>query len=236
MSINPESAVHPIYAELHNIVERARAVTEERIATFMQECSLDYIVAFIGDSSTDGPLAERNTTLIDDFYRNLPKREHFAVQTGSTQGGIPELATTLAHSYGIPTIGVLPEATMPYLLDQPADLIISTPDLLFGRTSFGSETPTFINTIDGLIVIGGGYGTRVEVSTMLRVNKSRADARRRNNSLTPAPIYACPISGTGRTADELATMTLYEDAGDCLPARAITTGAEAASYIATKLG
>ena len=235
MSSHFEVGSHPVYAELHDVVERARIITEARVAAFMQECSLDYIVAFIGDSYTDGPAAERNAELIDDFLRTLPNRQRFAVQTGGTQGGVPEIATKIAREYNLPTIGVLPEATMAYALEQPADLLIQTPDLLFGRTSFGSETPTFINMLDGLVVLGGGYGTRMEVSTVLRINKSRADARRRNPIGATPPIYACPISGTGRTADELATLSLYEDVGDCLPETPVTNGAEASAYIGSKL-
>lgn len=227
------------YQQLEHLVDRARTEVTTKIENFLRINGLRYVVALIGDSATEGPIAERNELLLRDFFMNLESRDQYAIQTGGTQGGIPEIGTNLAREYGLATIGVYPSAARKYALNEPADMVIETPDLLYGRTSFGAETPTFVNVLDGAIVLGGSYGTRVEVSTILRTNKSRQDAIRRQptDASLPRPIYLCPVAGTGKSADELVAMSLYEDIGDCLPANreSITSGLAAAAFINEKL-
>ena len=224
---------------LAHAVKAERARTRERVQDFLCTNGIRYIIALIGDSATSGEIAERNTRYIDEFCRNLPYREQYAIQTGGTQGGIPQIGTELAREHGMATIGVYPSAVQSYALEQPADLVIETPDVLYGRTSFGSETPTFVNLLDGAIILGGSYGTRVEVSTLLRTNKSRQDAIRRHpgDPLLPPSIYLCPIAGTGKVADELVGMPLYEDVGDCFPTPRdrVRDGLGAAAFINEKL-
>lgn len=228
-----------IYQQLEQLVDTARTETTARVRNFLSANGLRYVIALIGDSVTEGPIAERNTSLLVDFFKHLKHSDQYAIQTGGTQGGIPEIGSRLARNYGLSTIGIYPAAARQYALEQPADLVVETPDLLYGRTSFGSETPTFVNVLDGAIVFGGGYGTRAEISTILRTNKSRQDALRRqpDNASLPRPVYLCPVAGTGKSADELVEMNLYEDIGDCLPnpRNHITSGLAAAVFINEKL-
>lgn len=228
-----------IYHQLEAIVDATRSETAARVHDFLQANSIRYVVALIGDSISSGPVAERNSSLIVNFFEHLEHRDAYAIQTGGTTGGIPEIATQTAREYGVATIGVYPAAARQYALPRPADLVIETPDLLYGRTSFGSETPTFVNVLNGAVVFGGGYGTRAEISTILRTNKSRQDALRRHpkDAHLLDPIYLCPVAGTGRAADELVTMPLYDDIGDCLPTPRdhVMTGLAAAAFINSKL-
>lgn len=225
--------------QLARAVEAARQATADKIQSFLQANGIRYVIALIGDSATEGPTAERNRTIIADFFDGLMAPEQYAIQTGGTQGGVPEIGTLLAKERSLPTIGVYPGAVRKYALEDSADLVIETPDILYGRTSFGSETPTFVNLLDGAVVLGGSYGTRVEVSTILRTNKSRQDALRRSpgDATLPRPIYLAPINGTGRVAEELVGMPLYEDVGDCFPTPRghITSGLGAAAFINQKL-
>lgn len=229
----------PICHQLEDLIDAARAETVVKVGDFLAQNGLRYVIALIGDSATSGPTADRNTAILTDFFDHLDHRQRYAIQTGGTQGGIPEIGINLARTYGLATVGVYPAAARKYALKQPADLVIETPNLLYGRTSFGSETPTFVNVLDGAVILGGSYGTRAEISTILRVNKSRQDTLRHHpeDTTLPRPIYLCPVAGTGRSADELVAMPLYEDIGDCLPTprNLITSGLAAAAFINDRL-
>lgn len=218
-------------------VEAVRHETTAKVENFLKSNGLQYIIALIGDSETSGAIGERNRSIIADFFNNLPERHHYAIQTGGTSGGVPELASALARQQGMATIGVYPAAVRSYALSDPADLVIETPDLNFGRTSFGAETPTFVNLLDAAVVMGGSYGTRTEISSILRLNKSRRAAERRNPHTAERPVYLCPIAGTGRSADELVQMLIDEDVGECFPVprSSITSGIGAAAFISSKL-
>lgn len=239
--------------ELIRRLEEQREITESRVRDFLQQNSLDYVVALVGDSESSGPVANRNQAILEEFFGNLAHKQRFAIQTGGTEGGIPQYGVDIARAHDLPTIGVYPHASRKYSLGevglQPVDLAIETPDIVYGKTTFGSETPVFANTIDGALILGGGYGTRTEVSTFLKVNKGRERDRRGveqalacGGNVDPHKIaalknviYLCPIAGTGKTAEELAMLRMLEDAGDCLPAQQIRTGEQAAEFINTRL-
>lgn len=234
---------------LREELRQMREETELRVRQFLEHNSLRYIVAIIGDSTNDSVVVHRNQSLLIEFFEHLAERESYAIQTGGTKDGIPEYSLELARAYDMPTIGVYPQAASQYALhapaQTPADLVIQTPDLIYGRTSFGSETPVFVNTLHGAVALGGGYGTRAEVSTILRVNKSRV--RSINDLLKKQPvdetrlqalarpIFLCPIHTTGKAAGELIETTKLEDVGSSLPSSHVTSGAQAAEFLHERL-
>lgn len=232
-----ESSYVQAQEQLTNAIEAVRAETVAKVESFLQSNGLMYVVALIGDSETSGAIGMRNTGIITEFMENLSSRQQYAIQTGGTSGGVPELGTKIARQFGMATIGVYPAAVRNYALPEPADLVIETPDLVFGRTSFGTETPTFVNMLSGAVLLGGSFGTRAEVSSILRTNKSRQATLRRDPNTSERPIYLCPVAGTGRSADELVRLSIDEDIGECLPAprNSVTTGLEAATFINNKL-
>lgn len=230
-------------------LERLRRETENRVRDFLANNSLHYILALIGDSDSEGEAVVRNRGILEEFFDHLPDRHLYAVQTGGTEGGLPQYGLELAKEFDLPTIGVYPAASSKYALHEPqhtpADLVVETPDIIYGKTTFGSETPVFVNLLDAAVVLGGGYGTRTEASTILKVNKGRVrDAKKRAEGedvdlarrlALQQPIYLCPIKGTGKTAEELATSAALEDVGNSMPNPAVTTGAEAAQFISSRL-
>lgn len=238
---------------LRREVSRLREETEAHVREFLTLNSLRYIIGLIGDSDTDEQITARNQILLRDFFETLPDRHLYAVQTGGTKDGLPEYGIELARDYDIPTIGVYPAAASHYALaaprDTPADLVIETPDLIYGRTSFGAETPTFVSLLHGAVALGGGYGTRAEISTILRVNKSRVRAlrsiikstepdsalQRERLHASPAPIFLAPISRTGKTADEVAQTRPFEDIGRSMPDAPLYSGADAATFLHERL-
>lgn len=234
-------------------LEGLRRETEDRVRDFLTNNSLYYILALIGDSDSEGEVVVRNRGILEEFFDHLSDRHLYAVQTGGTEGGLPQYGLELAKEFDLPTIGVYPAASSKYALHEPhhtpADLVVETPDIIYGKTTFGSETPVFVNLLDAAVVLGGGYGTRTEASTILKVNKGRVrDARTiakkqaSGEDVDPAkiaglrpPVYLCPIEGTGKTADELATSAPLEDVGDSMPDPAVRTGEEAAQFISSRL-
>ena len=231
--------------ELHQM----RDETELRVREFLEHNSLRYIVAIIGDSTNDPLVVGRNQSLLADFFEHLPERHTYAIQTGGTKDGIPEYGLDTARAYDMPTIGIYPAAASQYALHapdhDPADLVIETPDLMYGRTSFGSETPVFVNLLHGALALGGGYGTRAELSTILRVNKSRVRYIKDTLKKEPVdeiklqalarPIFLCPIHETGKAAAELTDAPILEDVGSSLPSHTVNTGADAALFMHERL-
>ena len=107
---------------------------------------------------------------------------------------------------------------------------ISPPDI--GEGIFGTETPSFVNMLDGAMIIGGEYGTLTEAATILKVNTKRVRDRSRGQSVKH-PIYLAPIAGSGGAADIIySTIRVMDcDTGDCIPNNPIYSGSEAADFI-----
>lgn len=234
-------------------LEKLRQETEDNVRHFLEANSLRYVLALIGDSDSQGEAVVRNRQILEEFFDYLPDRSLYAIQTGGTEGGLPQYGLELAKEFDLPTIGVYPAAASKYALHEPehtpADLVVETPDIIYGKTTFGSETPVFVNLLDAALVLGGGYGTRTEASTILKVNKGRVrDIRsvakkQASGELVDAakiaslrrPIYLCPIEGTGKTAEELTSSAPLEDIGDSMPNPAVRTGEDAARFISDRL-
>lgn len=225
--------------EYRRHTEALRQATEARVRTFLGERSATFVIALTGDSSDDPLLRLRNEHLIEDFFSHLEEPAQYAVLTSGTRSGVSYIGTSIAKEFDMTTIGVRPASCGKYARSDPPDLLIETPDVIYGRTTFSAETPTFVNVADGAVVIGGSYGTLIETAVMMKINKSRHDAHIRDphDSSLKKPIYICPIAGTDRVADLLVGMPLYEDLGDCFPTprHSVETGMGAAAFITSKL-
>ena len=84
---------------------------------------------------------------------------------------------------------------------------------------------------DGMIFIGGGAGTLVEIAHWAKMNKSRADRKR-------PLIPAVPIAGVGGWSDWLAWQGLVqfpEFARDAIPKVPITSGAAAVAWLLVRM-
>lgn len=157
--------------------------------------------------------------------------------TGGTEGGVPQLGVETARRLNVPTIGVFPKQGRKYALLDALDIAIETSPPDIGDGIFGTETPTFVNMLDGATIIGGSYGTLTEVSTILKTNAKRARDRSRNVGDALPPLYFAPIAGTGGAAD-LAYSIVNDtnvDIGPSIPSKPTFDGCGAAKFIMSNL-
>jgi len=207
-----------------------REKTKWAVANFRARFDIEAVIGISGGA--DERNVEQTTVIILDFLSNLRDRR-VAIVSGGTSGGIPELATVIAKQLNLPTVGVFPrDGRKSALLDQ-LDLAIESLPPSLGKAGFGTETPTFIDILHGMIIIGGEFGTLVEVATALKINKDRL---RKELPI----IYLCPIQGTGGIADIVRVLPVIKIRDnylpkDCLPEEDVYTGIDAARFLRRKL-
>lgn len=216
-----------------NAAELRRIETMAAIRNCMARCAIEYVIGISG--SADGKNSLRAPDIVESFMSKL-QYNNCAILTGGTEGGLPQLGIEVAKKYDIPTIGVFPKQGAKYALKNLLDLAIeiSPPDI--GEGIFGTETPSFVNMLDGAMIIGGEYGTLTEAATILKVNTKRVRNRLRGQSVKH-PIYLVPIAGSGGAADIVYdTMRAIDcDTGYCIPNYPIDNGSDAADFIICNL-
>jgi ribosomal protein S18 acetylase RimI-like enzyme len=168
------------------------------------------------------------TGLISDFL-NLLKGYNVAILTGGTQGGIPELATKIAKSFGFKTIGVYPEAGGKYALgEELLDLRICV-EPLYGASQWGDEAAVWTGMIDGVMVLGGAFGTLIECAHLLKINEARV-----KKSLVPK--FIVPIAGLDGTSSSVNHLIRNPELQmKIMPHNNIGSGREAAKFLLDKL-
>lgn len=219
---------------------------------FKQDRGIRFVLAFSGGADGRDPLTERITErLLSEFGHSLDpdrrrrivddaKKEYvaaivrdvlmplrgyrIAVLTGGTIWGVPAIATQVGRELGFATIGVYPLAAAQkkqVLPDEMIDLTVCVHPLL-GPSMWGDESAAYTKLLDAVIIIGGGAGTMVEVSHLLKQNE-KASLRIK---------HIIPISGTGGTADKLSFFPGRPDImAKCLPSMPITSGADACTFL-----
>lgn len=216
---------HELQPSLNETTTGYRNRVSNALSSFLTENNLQFVIGLSGGSEH---LTQREAIgLISDFVDTI-QDSRCAILTGGTQGGIPEWGVKIARASSVPTIGVFPSKGRKYALYPELDLAIETHDPTIGEGTFGTETPSFVQLLDGATVIGGSFGTLTEVATILKVNNGRV--KKGQN-----PIYLCPISGTGGVADVLSTLPDIGAVRGCLPEQEIRTGKNAALFLRSKL-
>lgn len=210
-------------------LDRYRDEVRGAINQFMSDNDIQFVIGLSGGASESTPEKQRQTTeFITDFITSIGDLP-CSILTGGTSGGVPELGIRIARASSIPTIGVFPEQGRKYALHSELDLAIETIPPLVGDGLFGTETPTFVNMLDGAAVIGGGTGTLIEIATILKTNSKLIRLER-------DPIYLCPINGSGGAADMTYALPDIDAAVlSSLPGSPIVNGAQAAEFLKTKL-
>lgn len=130
------------------------------------------------------------------------KSGSFAIVSGGTHGGIPEMALDIGKNLGLPTIGVFPDKGAKYAALEKIDFPIAVPSPSLSEITWGVETPVLISLSDAFILVGGEWGTLTEVSMIMKKNISRA-----KSDLPPLPIII--IDGSGKLADNLEILTNF---------------------------
>lgn len=215
-------------------LEKYRQDLRLRVRDVMAQHAIRYVVGISGDA--DSSRQAQTEEILEEFVSQLQGRD-YAILTGGTEGGVPQLGIEVARRLDVATIGVFPKQGRKYALLNSLDLAIETSSPDIGEGAFGTETPSFVNMLDGATTIGGSYGTLTEAATILKTNAKRARDRSRNVEGALPPLYFAPIAGTGGAADlaySIARDTSV-DIGSSMPSEPTTNGASAAQFIAHKL-
>lgn len=223
----------------------------EHIEEFKRERGIEYILAFSGGADDNSQLISEITAelksnlptdthtsvdtimnraknaLVDRIVRDtlMPLRGYkIAILTGGTVWGVPKIAAAVARELDFPTIGIYPlvaENKGYDLKDDMLDVRICVHPST-GDSRWGDESPTFVRLFNGVVIIGGGAGTMVEVAHALK-----------RNELKDRPVKTMiPIIGSGGTADRVMSFPgKPQTMAKCLPPKSITTGAEASMYL-----
>lgn len=213
------------------------------VSDFMAEFGLHKIIAFSGgaDSEIHGiPLDDPLQKQYKDFASQMEERiigealkilRHFkiAILTGGTKWGVPKTATKVAKEFGLKTIGVYPLAGQKHALSSDLLDISLCVEPTIGESRWGDESPIFTSLLDGVIVYGGGAGTLIECSHILKTNEAIIKSGQQAK-------YIIPIAGTGGVADGLSFVWGKPEVKSiCMPFFKVSSGREAADLMREKL-
>lgn len=215
-------------------LEKHREELQLKIKESLGRQAILHVIGISGGAESDK--TEQTEEILEDFIYQL-RGGGYAVLTGGTEGGIPEMSIKTAKKFSVPTIGVFPHQGQKYALRDSLDLIIETSPPDIGEGFFGTETPTFINMLDASMIMGGGYGTLVEAGTILKTNEKRIRDKARDIKNIKDPIYLAPIVESGGATNHI--LTIAKDLGKYsklyMPDSPIYDGTTAAQFILDKL-
>jgi predicted Rossmann-fold nucleotide-binding protein len=234
MSVDVQSINHMRFNS--DEYEKYRDELEQEVRQTLAQNSIKFVLGIVGDGGDD-QLGEVESA-VNEFVKEI-KGQGYAILTGGTEGGIPQLGVEITKKHDIPRIGVFPKQGRKYALLKDLDLAIEATQPDIGDGNFGTETPSFVNLLDGATIIGGSYGTLVEATTILKVNTKRIADKEKGKENTPGSIFLAPIQGTGGAADHIYEIAkvFKRGAEQCLPDvdEPITTGLDAARFLRRKL-
>jgi predicted Rossmann-fold nucleotide-binding protein len=219
--------------------------TEDILApfeAFKRDQGIHHIVAFSGGA--DNPMAGTQDKTLRDKYAELLDTHitheieqamrtlrpfRVAILTGGTQFGVPKIATRAAKQLGLTTVGIYPAAGETKALGSDLlDFSICVPSN-FGPSCWGDESPLFAKTLDGVVVLGGGAGTMIEISHVAKINEKRLSKGQRVK-------FIVPISGTSGVAEDLPYFRMKPEVrGASMPEHRVFSGAMAAQFLIDKL-
>lgn len=164
---------------------------------FKRDYKISCVVAVIGGSCIKN--GRQDESFLETGFKKASKAARFAVLTGGTSGGIPELALRVARSLELPTIGIYPAQGRKHVRHELLDFSLEVPKPVMGDVVWGSETSVLVSAADTVVVFGGGWGTVVEVGMVMKNN-----LRRVRHGITPALLVV--VENTGGLADNLTNL------------------------------
>lgn len=197
---------------------------DDRVRNFCAERAIRALIAVSGTAEPN-PLAEQ---IAHEFVANL--RGHpVGIIISGTKIGVPGSTFRCARSFGIPVIRVFPEyaPARGHLHDGKADLEIAVPPRV-GPSMWGDESGLFVKLASGIVFIGGGSGTLLEIATWAKVNKTLFG---RTGATT---IPAVPIALGDGWSDWLAReghQAFHEFYTDATPSVPLESGEAAAIWL-----
>lgn len=156
-----------------------------------------YRIAFSGGADDDH---------VEGWIRSVLeglREDRVIIITGGTDGGVPGIATAIAHEFRLPLIGVLPKRGVSYrscvlsFMDGASESVIVSPDRRscavivpppWGESSWGDAAPVFVGLSDAIVAIGGSWGTAIELGHALKVNTGRVRNGQPTIRIIPAPF------------------------------------------------
>ena len=169
------------------MVENQRTLYQDKVAEFREKFGIRHFLGIIGGanndvsaSGTEYQITLNGLTILEQKFGKL------GIVCGGTKGGIPEFAYNLARQTNRHIVGVYPEEGKKYALSN-LDLAIVVPSPIYGDVVWGSETPVLTSLLDTVFVIGGEWGTLIEISTIIKNQKYRV-----KNNLQPTKIIFLP--------------------------------------------
>lgn len=131
------------------------------------------------------------------------REDDVIVITGGTGGGVPGIATSIAHEFRLPLIGVLPQRGVAYrspvlaFMDGVDTSVVVSPDRRtcavvippsWSEPSWGDAAPMFVGLADAIVAVGGSWGTAIELAHALKVNTGRVRHGDPPIRIVPAPF------------------------------------------------
>lgn len=176
-------------------------------------------IAWCGASNPAGEVEARKW--ISQIIAHL-NGSNILMITGGTKDGIPGMVIDESRKASIPVIGILPVRGLKYIHPNLNGHIVVPP--IYGRSEWGDESPVLVKLAHVIIVIGGGWGTVIEMASAFKANISRI----RNGE---TPIKVVPIILGKEPADFQSSFLEYDLARISLPPIKITSPYRVAEYI-----
>ena len=184
------------------------------------------IIAFSGgaDESLENKVLKVTEQSMHEF-----KQYPIAILTGGTKWGLPKYASELAKKNGIPLIGVYPARGKKHSFDHLDYAVEVEPR--YGTSEWGDESEIFAKLVNGVEVIGGGFGTLIEFAHLMKSNE-----RKIKDKVDPAYIAPVRFPEMNSVADVAYTFCRKPELAVCFPNKEIiANGEEAAKFLIEKL-
>jgi predicted Rossmann-fold nucleotide-binding protein len=204
-------------------------LTEDVTGSIRARCTewgVTHVIAFSGGAdASPGYTEDEFKPLVAQFMRDILGalvNERIAVLCGGTKWGVPKLAAETAKEFGFPVIGMYPDCGAKHALS--ADFLDFAIQMgpLSAQSFWGDETPIFATLPDAAIIIGGGAGTLVEVSHMLKINESLV-----KDGSPRLPIRIIPWEKSGGVAAQLRTYPMKDAVrAQALPSMSVETASD----------
>jgi len=193
----------------------------------LKNAGIKKIIAFSGGA--EDKLENKVREIVEQSMNELQGLP-LAILTGGTIFGLPKYATEFAKKFNFPVIGVYPKRGEKYAI-KDLDFALEV-EPRYSSSEWGDESEIFAKLADGVEIIGGGAGTMIEISHILKMN----DARLKNKK---EPVYIAPVRflEAKSAADMAYQLILKSEQKIFFPEKEIIEdGVYAAQFLANKLG
>jgi hypothetical protein len=196
-----------------------------RMRESLAKSGIGKIIAFSG--SVPKGLEAQAEQVVEESFQAL-STERIAVQIGGTNFDIQVYAADRARKMGIPVIGVYPARGAKYAL-KDMDFAIEV-EPRYAGSEWGDETEIFAKIPDMVEIVGGGLGTLIEFSHLMKINDGKIGKKQ-------TPVYIAPVvfPETRTAADVAYEFPLKPELRVCIPERRLKTGKEAIQFLLERL-